>query len=412
MWIIVVGVLFLAGVGFAFVASSDLANAKEETVRARADAEFNKTQADEASNVARELSRKLGWIDEESANPRTDSKLADEELANLRGIFTDITESDKRVDKILPKIRATHAASQREIAQGKTRIKDLEGEVAARDKTIGTITQEKDQRIADLERQLADETQTAQTRNEELERTVAQLRQQLSDSDLNYRRSQNENANTARAFDRDKLTLDTRIGELSKQLQFQKAPYSGYPDGKVLSVSDKLSLAWIDIGAQSRVVRGLRFRVQSGTPGDVRIKAWAEVTDVQAKMAEVKLYNVADSFDPVVAGDVILNPVFDPQGGRNAILVGSFSGQFSRKELSQLLENMGVHVQEKLDQTTTFMVVGSPLYSDPETGEPLEEPLEPSDLSVYKDAEALGVAVIPLSQIREYFKVDLRAAQR
>lgn len=413
MWIIVVGVLFLAGVAFAFVASSDLANAQEVAAAARADSDRFQRQADEASNSARSITRVLGWYDQESADPRANLELAQQELSNLRGVFTDLTEDDDRVDEVLPKIRAAYAARQREIAELTTRIKDLENEAAARETTIRSITSEKDQRIADLERQLADETQTAQTRHEELERTTAQLRQQLSESDLNNRRAQNELAERERGFDRERLALDTRVGELSKQLRFQQAPYSGYPDGKILSVSDKLPLAYIDIGAQDRVVLGLRFRVESGTPGERRLKAWAEVTSVDAGMAEVRLYNVADTFDPVVPGDVILNPVFDPKGARNAILVGNFSGQFSRKELIQLLENMGVHVQEKLDLTTTFMVVGSPLFTDPETGEPLDEPLEPSDLSIYKDAEAQGVSVVPLSQIREYFKVDLHtAAQR
>jgi len=411
MWIIVAGVLFLAGVGFAFVASSDLAKAQEDAQAARTAAATQQQQANEASDAASEITRTLGWYDEESAAPRPNLDLVKEEFSNLRGVFTDLTEADDRVDEILPKVRAAYAAKQREVGELSARVKDLENQLSARDSTISTITSEKDQKIRELERQLADETQTAQTRNEELERTVAQLRSQLSDSDNNFRRAQNENADAQRQFSRDKLALDTRIGELAKQLEFQRAPFNGYPDGKILSVSDKLNLAYIDIGAQQRVVRGLRFRVQTGKPGESKVKAWAEVTDVKATMAEVKLYNIADSFDPVVAGDEILNPVFDPKGGRNAILVGSFSGQFSRKDLTQLLENMGVHVQDDLDQTTTFMIVGSPLYSDPETGEPLEEPLEPSDLSVYKDAEAQGAAVIPLSQIREYFRVELRAAR-
>jgi hypothetical protein len=412
MWIIVVGVLFLAGVAFAFVASSDLSKAQDQVSAARTESQRFQEQADTASNSARSITRALGWYDEESADPRSDLELAQEEFANLRGVFTDLTEQDDRVDEILPKIRAAYASRQRELAELRTRIKDLENSAAAREETIQRITSEKDQKIAELERQLADETQTAQARNEELERSVAQLQQQFDDSDLNLRRAQNEAANRERKFDQDRLALDTRIGELSKQLRFQKAPYNGYPDGKILTVSEELPLAYIDIGAQDRVVRGLRFRVESGTPGDRRQKAWAEVTNVEAGMAEVSIYDVADSFDPVVAGDVILNPVFDPKGGRNAILVGNFSGQFSRKELAQLLERMGVHVQEQLDLTTTFMVVGSPLFTDPVTGEPLEEPLEPSDLPIYKDAEAQGVTVVPLAEIREYFKVEMRTAQR
>ena len=50
MWIIVAGVLFLAGVGFAFVASSDLAKAQEDAQAARtAAATFSPTHQNPAA---------------------------------------------------------------------------------------------------------------------------------------------------------------------------------------------------------------------------------------------------------------------------------------------------------------------------------------------------------------------------
>jgi hypothetical protein len=410
-WLVVVGLLFIGALAFAFVASSGQAterDLKETALREKTEAE---TRAEEAAAAARSVSKSLGWIDEESTDPRSKLDLVTEELTTLRGVFTDLTEQDDRVDEILPKVREAYDARQRQIAELDARIKELEAEAATREKTITDITAQKDEKIADLERQLADETQTAATRSAELERKVASLEQQFSDRDQDFRRLQNEAATTTRDRDREKLALETRTSELSRQLRFQRAPFNGLPDGKILSVSDQLPLAWIDIGANQRVVPGVRFRVQSGTPGEDRLKAWAEVTRVDAGMAEVAIYDVADAFDPVAPGDVVLNPVFDPKGGRNAILVGRFTGQHSKEDLSQLLEAMGVHVQDDLDLTTTFMIVGAPLYNDPETGEPLETPLEPSDLAIYKEAEASNVQVIPLAEMREYFRVETRPSQ-
>ena len=412
MWIITAGVLFLAAVAFAFVASSDLAKERVAKVNAQGAKTTAENLAIESANEASNVSVVLGWIDEDTASPRSNLELAQEEFANLREIFTDLTDQDDRVDEILPKLRAAYEARRREITTHQTRIQELENELRVRDTTIATITSEKDARITALQNQLADEVQTAATRNEELERRLAAAQQQFSDRDQDYRRSQNDSANLSRQHDRSVLEKEARINELSTQLRFKKPPYNGYPDGKILSTSDKLPLAWIDIGSNERVVQGLRFRVESGTSGDRRVKGWAEVTRVESGMAEVVLSNIADEFDPVVAGDVLLNPVFDPKGGRNAILVGRFSGQFSKKELAQMLEGMGVRVQDELDNTTTFMIVGSPLFSDPDTGEPLEDPMEPSDLPVYKDAEAISVQVVPLAEIREYFRTDVRTSQR
>jgi hypothetical protein len=409
-WIIVLGLLFLGAIAFGFVASSDLTKARDEEAKAVQAKQEAERAATEANTSARSVSKALGWT-AEGGESNSKLELFQEELTNLRGVFTDLTETDDSVDEVLPKIRDAYAARQTKIDELNARIKDLEGEAAAREQAIKNIGAEKDARISELERQLADETQTAQSRHQELERKVAGLEQQFSDRDQDFRRLQNDSANADRDRNREKLALETRERELSNQLRFQRAPFSGYPDGKLLSVSDKLPLAWINIGADERVVPGLRFRVQSGTPGDERQKAWAEVTRVDKGMSEVSIYGLADTFDPVVPGDVVLNPVFDPKGGRNAILVGRFTGQYSEKDLKQLLERIGVHVQDELDLTTTFMIVGAALYNDPETGEPLENPLEPSDLAIYKEAEAKNVQVIPLAEMREYFRIDTRTSQ-
>jgi hypothetical protein len=43
------------------------------------------------------------------------------------------------------------------------------------------------------------------------------------------------------------------------------------------------------------------------------------------------------------------------------------------------------------------------MYVD-EDGNALEEPLQPSETAVYKDAESKGVAITPLKDLRAYFK--------
>ena len=174
-------------------------------------------------------------------------------------------------------------------------------------------------------------------------------------------------------------------------------------DGKILAVSDGLSLGWIDLGSRNRLAIGTRFHVVGGKPGATGVKAWAEVTRVEAAQAEIIISEVSDPYNPVVAGDVVYNPLYDPIGGRNAVLVGRFSGAYNEKELRGLLAHIGVRVQGAVDETTDFIIVGLELYSD-EDGEPLEEPLEPSELPAFKNAVAMGVSVVELTDIRRYFK--------
>ena len=103
------------------------------------------------------------------------------------------------------------------------------------------------------------------------------------------------------------------------------------------------------------------------------------------------------------AGDVIYNPLYDPRGGRNAVLVGRFSGTYNQAELEALLSEINISIQSKLDKTTDFLIAGSEIYAD-ENGDPLEEPMQPSETAVYKEAEAMGVQIVPVKIVRDFFR--------
>lgn len=64
---------------------------------------------------------------------------------------------------------------------------------------------------------------------------------------------------------------------------------------------------------------------------------------------------------------------------------------------------MAITVQAGLSHDTDYLIVGAELYVD-ENGEPLENPLPPSDLPVYKDAEAQGTQIVSIKDLRNYFK--------
>ena len=411
VWIIVAGVMFLVAMVFGFVASSDLTTEREAKEIAIADKAEAEALANEASKYARELSEAVGWYDADSADPRANVELVRSAVLELRDTFSDLGADDGDFEKSLPKLKAAYTARGRQIGELETRVQGMQSELTVKDNTIGQITTEKQSQIDELRSQLADETQTAASRNEELERRLATANQNLSDKDVEFRRSENSIAENARDFEKEKLAMQTRMNELANDLRFSKDPFSDYPDGKIVSMSDKLGLGWIDIGSEQRLVRGVRFRVESGTPGKRALRGMVEVVAVEAKMAEVAVVGQVDAFSPIVAGDVIINPLYDPTGGRNAILVGRFSGAFNEKELKLLLKRMGINVQDSYQNTTHFMIVGKEIFTDMETGEPLEDPIKPSDLPEYKDAVSNAVQVIPLQDIREFFKVDTRTSR-
>ena len=404
VWLISVGVLFLAALAFGFIAQGDLSAERGQRVNAE-DAEAKADALlDGANDLKRNISQVLGWYDRASADPVTDVEAARSALEDLRATFLDLSATEADFETALPKIVAAYEARGTKTGELEQRVQSLTNDVQTAQSAQARIQADKDQVIADLRQQLADEQQNAAQRQSELEDRLSAAQDQVSERDAELRQSRSDLQTLARDFDSQKKVWKTRVAALSTVTKFATEPFNQYPDAKIVEVSNQLPLAWIDIGSDHRLARGIRFRVEAAVPSTGRVKAWAEVVRVEPRRAEVLLSDLADRFDPVVAGDVIINPLYDPVGGRNAVLVGRFSGAYAEAELVLLLDRMAINVQPALDLTTHFLIVGGELWKDPMTNEPLEEPIQPSDLAVYKNAEALGVQIIPLQDIREFFR--------
>jgi hypothetical protein len=405
VWIVVVGILFLSAATLAFVTQSDLETEKGRVATATAQLADKTAEVSRLIEGRRQISTVLGWYVRDAADPEADAEAARRALEELKATFPDVGAAEKDFETALEKIVAAYNERGRKLAELETRIKGLESELAAAQAATAQVTADKDGTIASLRQQMADEQKNAEQTKSELESRLEQARAQLAERDGEVRKVREDAGAERRRAEQQKAVDDARIAQLARDTLFARDPHSTQPDGRILEVSDRLGTGWIDIGANQRVVRGIVFEVRSGRPGDSAIKALAEVTSVKGDSAEVYFSSVADRFNPPVAGDVISNRLYDPAGGRNAVLVGRFSGAFNEQDLKSLLGRMGIVVQDKVDKTTHFLIVGSELWNDPATGEPLAEPVPPSDLPEYKQGESLGVQVVPLQDVREFFRL-------
>jgi hypothetical protein len=404
VWLVVVGVLMLVSLAFAFLTQSDLNKERKKALDANAAKLAAEAQSQASSQARRDLSQLVGWYDRESADQATNLEAARAYFeSTLKEKFGEDLKAEKDFENALSKVLASYDERGRQIGDLQRRSEGLVGEAQAAQKTLADIQQQKDQTIRELRTQLADEQQKATRRQQELEERLAAQQKLVADRDAEVRSVRDEKEAAERAWMREKSVYEARIAALADTAKFARPEYAGNSDGTILDVSRKLSLAWIDIGASQRLTVGTRFRIQGGPAGNRHDKAWAEVTKVEPNRAEVALSGLIDTYDPVVKGDVVVNPLYDPKGERNAVLAGRFSGLYGKSELIALLQGIGVKVQDELDYTTHFLIVGSELYNDPLTNEPLEEPLSPTELPVYKEALAKQVRIVPLQDIRDFF---------
>ncbi|HED65655.1 MAG TPA: hypothetical protein ENJ09_08875 [Planctomycetes bacterium] len=405
VWMISVGVVALVALAFAFISQSDQKKEVDRALAADAAKVEAEARADALNEKKRELSTTLGWYDRESADPESDVEMARRALGDLRTTFPDIQDTDTDFETVLPKIVAAYNARGTTISTLEARVKSLEAEIAAAQKAVADIQRTKDQTIAQLRQEIADEKQSAAQRQSELEDRINGVQEQLADRDAQLRSLRAEVAEKERAWEKERQIAQARILNLTSKTKFARGDFANQPDGHVLEVSQRTGLAWVDIGAKQRLVEGMRFRIEGGIPGQMRLKGWGEVTKVEANRAEIAISDLVDPYDYVQPGDVIINPIYDPVGTRNAVLAGSFS-DYSRKELESLLGELGIEIQDEVGPTTDFLIVGGRIYNDPETNEPLEEPMSVEDLPSYKNAVNMQVQIIPLRDVRQFFRFE------
>lgn len=400
-WLVVFLVLFFVAVGFGYMGYEAETRATADAEAARKAAAEATTRDQESLDQLLELSKVVGWYDAAAAVPRTEVATMKSGFEEFRQAFPDMGPDVTTLANALPKARDAFLARGREIGTLRDATSALESEKTSIESSLRTALADKDRELANLQRQITDDANNAAQRQTELETRLASLNQQRNELDAQLREARNQAEAASRQFESDRASFETRTNAAMSKLKFLAEPEN--PDARVVSVSNDLALGYIDIGAQQRLARGMRFRVVSGSVGSNKLKAYAEVMDVKPGRAEVRFYDIVDRFDPVVANDVVYNPLFDPTGQRDAVLCGRFSGMFNEAELKILLGNMNIRVNDKLDYNTDYLIVGSELYIDAD-GNPLETPLQPNELAVYKDAVANGVQIVSIKQLREYFK--------
>jgi hypothetical protein len=400
VWLIILITLLVFGLVFAFSANSEKADTMLRLEDAQKQLAAAKVSEDAASKQVSDISRSFGFYDPNAPIPVANLESAKAAFESAKQTFSDAGVSVTDFEKLIPVAEQAYKARTREVQQLKDQLATLGTEKSTLESALRQASSAKDTQITGLQKQLEDATAAASREQSRLEAQIASLKSTNADVENSLKVARGEIDTQKRNLTNATIEYQARFTEMGNKLKFLKEPESA--DGTLLAVAKSAVVGWIDIGANQRVAAGMKFAVISGKLGSKNVKCIAEVTKTEPGRAEVMFTKVVDQFDPPVVGDLIYNPLLDPKGQRNAVLVGRFSVP-SENEVRGLLADLGITVQAKLDNTTDYLVVGGEMYVDLE-GNPLEEPLQPSETGVYKDAEAKGVAITPLKDLRAYFK--------
>lgn len=401
VWLIVFLVVALVGAAFGWIAQQDAAQARSNQQAAVSDSAVAEARYEGERQVSRDISQIFGYFNPSEAGSRTVVDAAQNALESLKAAFTDMNSTTATFEDAVPVVIAQFSARGKAIGDLASQVTDLRSQITAARDNLTRVSSDKDDKIRELQQQLSDAENQARDTEADLQGRLAAAQADRNDKDSQLRSARGDIDDLERQSERDKTAATTRMAALAESLKFTKEPEAA--DGEILAISKALGIGWINVGARNRVNRGTIFHIISGKPGSDFLKGWCRVIGVEETRAEVTFFNIVDQFRPIVPGDIIYNPVFDPTGARNAVLVGRFSGVYSERDLKLLLESIGITVQKRLDQETDYLIVGAEMYIG-EDGDPVEEPIQPSELPVYKEAQAQGTQILSIRDVRQYFK--------
>lgn len=400
LWLIILITLLIFALVTAFSFNTEKAELQKslDEQKAKATAATEKEAASFKS--ISEISKVLGFYDPAAPIPISSATAAKALIESTKQTFPDAGVSVNSFDNLIPVIVDNYKSSTKQVQQLKDQVAAVTTEKNTDAKALRDASAAKDTQIANVTKQLEDAQQAAARAQAGLEAQITALKSTNSDLETTLKTARVDIDTEKHKLVNATVEYKARFTAMSNKIAFLKEPEA--PDGSLLAVGKGAQIGWIDIGANQRVAAGMKFSVISGRLGSKAVKCMAEVSRTEAARAEVMFTGMLDQFDPPVVGDLIYNPLLDPKGQRNAVLVGRFALP-SENEVRGLLANLGITVQAKLDNTTDYLIVGMEMYVD-DKGTALDQPIQPSDTAVYKDAEAKGVAITPLKDLRVYFK--------
>ena len=164
---------------------------------------------------------------------------------------------------------------------------------------------------------------------------------------------------------RDLLTLQSNLKDVTAEVaKFRKVPTETGVDGRIITVASLGGVAYGDIGKKDGVLLGMPFSIMA--PNELGKteplpKAHCRIVKIMNDSCELRIFQSTPD-NPVVAGDVLLNPVYDRSRRLHFLLVGKMDingdGLDDAEQLKALIQEFGGRVDGSLTVQTDYLVVG------------------------------------------------------
>jgi len=399
MWVIVIVVAWLGSLGLWYAADSGRTAANERETAAKAETAAAEARFEELFASYEALSTVVGYRDASVVTSRSDPTAIQADVETVRQQLGNVlggADAKPTVQQALAALRTALQTAQGALVQANS---DLQAEVSKRrtaDEAVTTAVADLRSQLDQLNQQLADERQRADNQSSQDSRRFDELVAAQQAADAIARDAQQALAEFEVNARREKGSLEAQIKALAVRREGAEPEAL---DGSILSVGATGAVAYVDLGARQGLRRGTRFEVlRQGKSGELTSMGTVEVREVEEDMALVGLLGEPDAFDPILAGDKLRNPHFEPNKVLHFFLLGDFPLTLPKEQATVRLTELGAVVDEQLSTGTDVVVLGEKSLAE---GEFAPELTETAD---YKLAEKLGMRIIRVAELASFLK--------
>jgi hypothetical protein len=251
-----------------------------------------------------------------------------------------------------------------EVRQNSQSMEDLKGQIKGLEAQLGVAKEQHAVQVAQVQQNLEDERKRQVTARDRAVQQSGQFNEEtkrVSDQLMAERRQWKIDREK---LEREILTRDNAINDLKGKLEtLGKLPTELAADGHVVKVAELGSVAYADIGKKDGVLLGMPFSVFSPMElGKEEPKPKASVRVVRIMDDASELRVTVQGNEPIVAGDVLHNPVYDRSRRLRFLLIGKIDvdgdGADDSGSLKALIQELGGRVETELSVQTDYLIAG------------------------------------------------------
>lgn len=287
----------------------------------------------------------------------------DARISDLRALKGELEERVPRLQEGI-EVRLARLAGKRQsdgdeqrairtqlLPTGERTLASMEGTLETRLRTFGTLlqnTQRQRDELAQVERQAMQSAAAAEAERRDLRRKIEEQSQDLEQLRRDHRKRMLE-------VEKQVQERQERVEELLDRQDIQTDEMLS--DGLILQARVTDGFVIINRGVTQDVHRGMRFDVFNRRAGRNVVKGSIEVIDADTRMATARVTAETDPNDPIIPGDHIHNPVYNPDEVKIYVIKGDFR-KFSKDELARFIEDSGAVVESEITRRTHYLVAG------------------------------------------------------